>query len=234
MAQAHKLELVQTEISFDERKPEIVVPAPQPEAAATPAPPRKAEKAKAPGRPRSESSRTAILDATRRLMIHTSVRDLSIEAIAKKAEVGKTTIYRWWPNKVAVVIEAFAEQLDMHMLIAGNESARDNLVRQVERLVRQLRGKNGRIIADLLAEAQSDSKVLEQFNQFYMQARRDAIGQVIVQGQRQGEFNANIPAEIAVDMVLGPIVLRLMSGEEALDEDFASVYPDMAADALRV
>lgn len=207
MAQAHKLEIVQTQ----NKKPAD----------------RKA------GRPRSESSRTAILDATRRLMTHTSVRDLSIEAIAKKAEVGKTTIYRWWPNKVAVVIEAYAEQLDMHMLTAGNESPRDNLVRQIERLVRQLRGKNGRVIADLLAEAQSDAKVLDQFNHFYMNSRRVSLQQTIMQGQKCGDFSENLNTEMAVDMVLGPIILRLMSGEDAMDESFAQEYPTMAANILR-
>ncbi|MDB5490590.1 MAG: bacterial regulatory s, tetR family protein [Micavibrio sp.] len=221
MAQALKLELVQSE-SHQSASPVSIELKPAPQA-----------KNKTAGRPRSEASRTAILDATRRLMTHTSVRDLSIEAIAKKAEVGKTTIYRWWSNKVAVVIEAHAEQLDMHMLTAGNESPRDNLVRQVERLVRQLRGKNGRIIADLLAEAQSDTKVLEQFNQFYMDSRRNALRQTIIQGQKNGDFSETFNSDMAVDMVLGPIVLRLMSGEDAIDEGFASHYPSMAVDALR-
>jgi AcrR family transcriptional regulator len=219
-----KLELVQFDQDFNQPEQPVAV-----ELKAAPQPARQ----KTAGRPRSEASRTAILDATRRLMTHTSVRDLSIEAIAKKAEVGKTTIYRWWSNKVAVVIEAHAEQLDMHMLTAGNESPRDNLVRQVERLVRQLRGKNGRIIADLLAESQSDMKVLEQFNQFYMDSRRNALRQTIIQGQKTGDFSETLNSDMAVDMVLGPIVLRLMSGEDAIDEAFASIYPQMAVDALR-
>ena len=54
------------------------------------------------GRPRSETSKKSILNAVNRLLLHSSVKALSIEAIAKKAGVGKTTIYRWWPNKVAV------------------------------------------------------------------------------------------------------------------------------------
>lgn len=187
---------------------------------------------KTAGRPRSEASRTAILDATRRLMTHTSVRDLSIEAIAKKAAVGKTTIYRWWPNKVAVVIEAFAEQLDMHMLVAGNESPRENLIRQIDRLIRQLRGKNGKIIADLLAEAQSDVKVLQQFNQFYMDSRRNSIQQTILAGQKSGDFSENLNTQIAVDIVMGPIILRLLNGEDAMNDHFAETYPEMAAHAL--
>lgn len=190
------------------------------------------EERRSAGRPRSEASRSAILDATRRLMTHTSVRDLSIEAIAKKAGVGKTTIYRWWPNKVAVVIEAFAEQLDMHMLVAGNESPRDNLIRQLDRLVKQLRGKNGKIIADLLAEAQSDAKVLDQFNRFYMESRRASLQQTIMAGQKSGDFSETLNTAMAVDMVLGPIILRLLSGEDAMNDDFAANYPAMAAHAL--
>lgn len=187
---------------------------------------------KSAGRPRSEASRTAILDATRRLMTHTGVRDLSIEAIAKRAGVGKTTIYRWWPNKVAVVIEAFAEQLDMHMLSAGNESASENLTRQLERLMRQLRGRNGKIIADLLAEAQSDAGVLEQFNHFYLHSRRVAFGQTILAGQKSGEFSENFNTEMAVDMILGPIFLRLMRQPDGLDDTFSAAYPAMAIQAL--
>ena len=191
-----------------------------------------AQDRKTAGRPRSEASRTAILDATRRLMTHTSVRDLSIEAIAKKAAVGKTTIYRWWPNKVAVVIEAFAEQLDMHMLVAGNESPRENLTRQIERLIRQLRGKNGKIIADLLAEAQSDARVLQQFNHFYMNARRQSIQQTILAGQKSGDFSETLNTEIAADIVLGPIVLRLLNGEDGINDHFVATYPDMVIQTL--
>ncbi len=184
------------------------------------------------GRPRSDSSRNAILDATRRLMTHTSIRDLSIEAIAKKAVVGKTTIYRWWPNKVAIVIESYADQLDMHMLVPGNETPRENLIRQLDRLVKQLRGKNGKIIADLLAAAQGDAKVLAQFNEFYMNARRDALLQTIKDGQKSGDFSEDLHTATAVDIVLGPIILRLLSGESAMDDHFAENYPEMAVHIL--
>lgn len=209
-------------------KPAAVIHVPDPvdEQSDEPAAPR------APGRPRSEASRTAILDATRRLVSHTSVRDLSIEGIAKKAGVGKTTIYRWWPNKVAVVIEAFANQMDMTVAASSHESAADATMRHLDRLLRQLRGRNGKIIADLMAEAQSDAKVMAQFNEFYMSARRQDIYDLVLSGQKSGVFSETMTTDIAVDIVLGPIFLRLMSGEDALDETFTSRYPQMAVAAL--
>jgi AcrR family transcriptional regulator len=63
------------------------------------------------GRPRSEESKAAILDATWELLKTTCLRNLSIEAIARESGVGKTTIYRWWPNKAAVVMDAFLEKV---------------------------------------------------------------------------------------------------------------------------
>src|SRR5690606_30249477 len=62
------------------------------------------------GRPRSEAARRAILDATFDKLTHTNVRDLSIEAIASAAGVGRATIYRWWPNKAALMVDAVTER----------------------------------------------------------------------------------------------------------------------------
>src|SRR5271166_6046878 len=61
-----------------------------------------------PGRPRSEQARQAILRSTLKLLENTSFPDLSIEAIAAHAGVGKATVYRWWPNKGALAVDAFA------------------------------------------------------------------------------------------------------------------------------
>ena len=61
---------------------------------------------KGPGRPRSRAAHQAILAATLDLLRTTSVRELTIEGIARAAGVGKPTIYRWWPSKNALVIEA--------------------------------------------------------------------------------------------------------------------------------
>ena len=66
-----------------------------------------AEQKRNAGRPRCQVAQDAILAATARLLRSTSVRELAIESIAREAGVGKATIYRWWPNKTAIVIDAF-------------------------------------------------------------------------------------------------------------------------------
>ncbi|AGH97320.1 TetR/AcrR family transcriptional regulator [Micavibrio aeruginosavorus] len=187
------------------------------------------------GRPRSEESRKAILDATRRLMLHTPLRDLSIEAIARKAGVGKTTIYRWWPNKVAVVIEAFSDQLDLHTpnLTDLSMTMTDALMGQVDKMIRHLRGRNGRIIADIMAEAQADEGVMALLQAFYMDTRKQTLQHIVYQGQRSGEFAAVIAPDIAADMIMGPVFFRLLTTRDGLDDRFIEDYPVTVLNMIR-
>src|ERR1039458_8160321 len=77
-----------------------------------------------PGRPRSEQSRRAILRSTLNLLQHTGFPDLTIEAIAADAGVGKTTVYRWWPDKGALVVDAFASSAEDELHFPDSGSGR--------------------------------------------------------------------------------------------------------------
>jgi len=186
------------------------------------------------GRPRSDKSRKAILDATRRLLTHTSLSALSIEAIAKKAKVGKTTIYRWWPNKAAVAMEAFTEQPGVQNIIPTTASAAEAITRQLETMIRQLRGQNGRIIAGIIAESQSDAEVLDLLYEKFLKERVENLALNIEAGQKAGQFKPDIDIDIAIDMMLGPLFLRVLSGEHGIDNSFAERYPDQAIKALMI
>jgi len=120
------------------------------------------------GRPRSEKSRKAILKATNALLLHQSVQELSIEAIAKKAKVGKTTIYRWWPNKTAVVMDSLIEQPGMQSPMSTPKDNTEAVVMQLEKLIRLLDSKNGETIAQLFSEAQGDETSLKIFEENFL------------------------------------------------------------------
>ena len=185
------------------------------------------------GRPRSEKSRKAILDATRRLLTHMPLAELSIEAIAKKAGVGKTTIYRWWPSKAAVAMEAFLEQPAVQNIIPTTASCNDAIKKQLESLIRQLRGQNGRIIAGIIAESQGNPEVLDLLYEKFLKDRIGPLYEKIEEGKANGEFNPTINTEIALDMLVGPLFLRVLSGEHGIDNNFAENYPPQALLALR-
>ncbi len=185
------------------------------------------------GRPRSEPSRKAILDATRKLLAREPLPRLTIEAIAKKAGVGKTTIYRWWPNKAAVAMEAFLEQPGIQIIVPTTANASEGIARQLESLLRQLRGQNGRIIAGIIAESQGDAGVLDLLYEKFLKLRVETLYELVEQGIGSGEFKQGLDTSIAVDMMLGPLFLRVLSGEHGIDAHFAENYPQQALLALQ-
>src|SRR5262245_63666559 len=105
---------------------------------------------------RNEASRRSILDATQRLLAQDdiTVQKLSIEAIAREAGVGKTTIYRWWPSKAAIVIDAFMENHLLHTPMPTDVSVREALEIHLRSLIRQYAGPPGRLVSQIVAESQ--------------------------------------------------------------------------------
>jgi AcrR family transcriptional regulator len=185
------------------------------------------------GRPRSDKSRKAILDSTRRLLSSNSLSQLSIEAIASKAGVGKTTIYRWWPNKASIAMEAFLEQPGTQNILPTTATQAEAVTKQLESMIRQLRGQNGRIIAGIIAESQADVSVLDLLYEKFLKERVGNLMRYVEAGKKNGEFNTELDTDIAMDMLLGPLFLRVLSGESALDNSFAEKYPRQALIALR-
>lgn len=180
------------------------------------------------GRPRSQKSKQSILKATNSLLLHMSVQELSIEAIAKKAKVGKTTIYRWWPNKTAVVMDALVSQPGIQSPLPTPKNNADAIIMQLDKLIRLLDSKNGETIAQLFSEAQADEKAQKIFAGTFLTPLIDAIEYSIEQGITAKEFRASLNTKLAVDILCGPIFFRLMAHPAELDEEFRTTYPKEA------
>ena len=192
--------------------------------------PRQKSSAKHPvvGRPRCLDSEQAILAATWQLLQTYSVRKLSIEASAREAGVGKTTIYRWWSSKAAVVVDAFLAQVEANLPFPNTETAAESLMLQMQQVVNVLSGDVGRIVAQIIAEGQCDSDALDSFRDRFLNPRRDAARRVILQGIESGEFAADIDPDLAMDILYGPIYYRLLVKHLPLDEAFAAALPKQA------
>lgn len=181
------------------------------------------------GRPRSEKSHKAILKATNALLLRMSVQELSIEAIAKKAKVGKTTIYRWWPNKTAVVMDALINQPGMQTPLPSASNNAEAVRLQLEKLIRLLDSNNGEVISQLFSEAQADKDSATIFKENFLMPLVDALEYNVIEGQKDGEFRKTLPADIAVDMLCGPVFFRFMSRRDNTDNtEFLESYPKEA------
>jgi AcrR family transcriptional regulator len=164
---------------------------------------------KAPGRPRSAQADEAILDAVLELLSggH-SVAAISIEAVAAKAGVGKATIYRRWPNKEALIIDAVASMKGPLPVPAG-ESVRDDLVMLLKssRTGRSLRF--GQATVCLMPEFLKDESLHDMWRAV-MEPRRDVMRQVLRRGVATGELRADLDVELSLLMVNGPSMMQNM------------------------
>ncbi len=183
------------------------------------------------GRPRSEKSRNSIIDATNKMLLHMSVRDVSIEAIAKKAGVGKTTIYRWWPNKVGLILDAVSGPMGVLPAPVEGADPKDSLVKQLERFSRICRGRGGKIIAEIYAEAQGDPELQALFFEKFMLQHEEILASIIQTGKKSGVFRADIDTALAVDMIYGSVFYHLMSSPEPLDQNFSN---NLIMESLRI
>src|SRR5271167_5159380 len=125
-----------------------------------------------PGRPRSEHARQAILSSTLSRLQHTGFSELTIEAIAADAGVSKATVYRWWPNKGALVVDAFASSAEHELHFPDTGSVYQDVSLQMKQVIAIFRSRRGRIVAALLGGGQSDPELLEAFRERFLWPRR--------------------------------------------------------------
>src|SRR5580658_1621972 len=124
------------------------------------------------GRPRDEVARQRILKAALELMEETTFAQVTAEAIAERAGAGKATVYRWWPNKAAVVIEAFREAVTPELPFPDTASLRDDLQTQARNFASVLSSSKGRMLKSFIVAARSDPDVAAAFRSIWSVPRR--------------------------------------------------------------
>jgi AcrR family transcriptional regulator len=165
------------------------------------------------GRPRSQRATAAILDATLDLLRQRGLRDLSVDAIASHAGVSKATIYRWWPGKAAVVMDAFLAGTGPRMPFPDSGSTREDLRRQLRSVIRLFNEPaTRRPFVALIAESQHDPELAGALRERFIASRRAAAREVFARGVARGELRADLDPELLVDMIVGPVVYRSLIG----------------------
>src|SRR5215813_3192902 len=125
------------------------------------------------GRPRSETaeSHVAIMDAVYQLLQEKSARELSMEAVAKRAGVGKPTLYKWWPSKASLMFAMFHERMAGRIEASQSSTVEAALRARVRHLITELNGLFGKVMAELIAEGQSDPAVLRELYESHISLR---------------------------------------------------------------
>jgi AcrR family transcriptional regulator len=173
-----------------------------------------------PGRPRSETIHKAILAAAFELVLEVGFRCVSLESIAARAGVGKTTIYRRWPNKAAVIMDAFTNKVGSGTLFPKAASATESIRMQMRAMARSFRGSDGALVKALLAEAQFDPELAKAFRERWTLPRRKLAVDVIQQAIQQGALRSDLDPQDVIDILYAPIYYRLQMGTGPLSDAY--------------
>ncbi|HEX6451195.1 MAG TPA: TetR/AcrR family transcriptional regulator [Trebonia sp.] len=189
---------------------------PSPPPASTPPAPRRPHT----GRRRNEAARQAVLDAAAELLGRPEGAATSVEEIAQASGVSKHTIYRWWPSKGAVLLEAMVEQARQEAGMppegtspAGFERFLAATFSAAERAAPLLRS--------VMAEAQRDPRAAEGMRQFTA-ARREELRRVLIAEQSRGKLSQDADLDLLIDQVYGLLWYRILIGHAPLNADVAA------------
>lgn len=190
------------------------------------------EEKKKRGRPRSEKARKTILDSTIELLLEIGLRDMTIDEISRRTGVSRATIYKWWPNKIAVAIDAFLQMMETEVIIPNTGSLLQDYTEQLQSVTRFYLSPRGKVFSQLIAEGQFDSKVLKNFRELFLAKRREEAYRMWQRGVERGEARAEINRDIAVDLIYGPMVYRLLTEHAPLGDDIAQQIAEVALHGL--
>lgn len=162
---------------------------------------------KAPGRPRSARVDEAILTSVIDMLAGgTTAEALSMEAVAARAGVGKATLYRRWPNKDALLVDAVASLKGPVPEIVGL-SVRDDLISLLHPVGRREATSAARVLPCLITELKR-SPLLNECYQRIIEPRRERMRDVIRRGIAAGELRADLDLEVVMAMLVGPMLAQ--------------------------
>lgn len=189
--------------------------------------------ARLPGRPRDEDVGPALLAAARRLVVEHGYEAVTTRMIAEAAGAGKQTLYRRWPSKAELVLDAFLA----HAVADVDEASRDEgpigpaLAGFIARTFAAL-AISGAGVRGLMASAQHDAAFRGLFRTRFVEPRREALRRLLRAGIARGDLPAGADVEAAVLLVFGAVWYRLL-----LDEDIGAPQAErlaaVALDGLR-
>jgi AcrR family transcriptional regulator len=172
-------------------------------------------------RSRSEPTKVAILRAASELLTERGLRHMTIEDIATRAGVGKSTIYRRWPSKGSLALEAFLDDFLSTQPAVNTGSLESDLRKALSAWVTTVDGTpTGRALVSLIAEVQQEPETGFAWRENFLEIVRAQHRQIVVHAIDRGEIPANSDANLVIDMLFGPAYHRLMHGHLELNREF--------------
>jgi AcrR family transcriptional regulator len=184
------------------------------------------------GRKRDEHAKQRILDATRDLISARGSSQVTINEIATEANVGKQTIYRWWPTKAELVLDALEREIKSANPPPATGSTYLDIRTQMRRVAAMFASPTGSIIRELIAQSLGSDDIAEQFRERFFAERLKRGMLTFEAGIAKGELRADLDIEIVSEMLYAPLWLRMIIGHRPLTPAVVDQILDYAWPAL--
>jgi AcrR family transcriptional regulator len=180
------------------------------------------------GRPRSEEADRAILAAATELLAERGLGGMSMEEVAARAGVGKATIYRRWPSRGALALDAFLAEFQAQQPLPDTGTLRGDLLAALRGWIRSVtRTPAGRMLAGLIAEAQRDPALAAAWRHRVIEPLRARNTVLLDRAIERGEIPAGTDKDVVLDMLFGAAYHRLLNGHRPLTDQFARQVVDL-------
>ncbi|MFJ7246278.1 TetR/AcrR family transcriptional regulator [Kitasatospora sp. NPDC098652] len=179
------------------------------------------------GRRRNEAAHRAILDAALHLLAESDGTPVTIDAIARAAGVGKQTVYRWWPSKGAVLLDALTDRADQDVTDHPDTGALRTDLRAFigTTFDAAQQSTTASALRTLVREAARDPHLAE-LMQAFTATRRDALHELLARGRERGELADHADLDLIVDQIYGVFWYRFLLGHGPLDPTVAERLAD--------
>lgn len=184
------------------------------------------------GRPRDEVARGRILDAALEVLEDVGFSETTCDAIADRAGASKATIYRWWPNKAAVLIEALREAVAQELPFPDTGCLRKDVRLQLRNFVKLLNGRRGRAFKIFISASQNDAEVADAFRTVWIQPRRGQTRAFLERHREMGRLPADTDLDLTMDLLYGPLYYRLLTGHGQLTAEYADAIAEVVLRGL--
>jgi AcrR family transcriptional regulator len=183
---------------------------------------------------RGARTREAILDATRELLAEGGVKGLTVEGVAARAGVAKTTVYRRWRSKDELALAVLIDMVEQMASVPNLGDTRAELIAFVDRTVEILRTTlMGRVMQGLVSDLAADPELAQAFRERVVAVRVAEIRRLVEVGIARGDLRPDADYELANELLFGPVYLRLLLSGAPLEDDLgarvvAAVWPAFA------
>jgi AcrR family transcriptional regulator len=186
------------------------------------------------GRPRSEEAGRAILLAAAQILAERGLGGMSIEEVAARAGVGKTTVYRRWTSRGTLALDAFLAEFLRLQPLPDTGILRGDLLAALRAWIRSVtRTSAGPVLAGLIAEAQRDPDLAAAWRERVVERLRDQHRIMLERAVARGEIPAGTDYEVVLDLVFGAAYHRLLHGHQPLTDKFARSVVDVVVAGIQ-